>query len=79
MTEQLIYDVFAQAGTIQSVRLCRDSSSRKPLGYAYVNYAAPADGTESYFATLDEHVASFLSQSVAFGKMLLAMLSAMLP
>ena len=44
VTEQILYEVFSRAGTIQSVRLCRESNSRKSLGYGYINYQTPQDG-----------------------------------
>lgn len=47
VTEQVLYDTFSRAGSIQSVRLCRESNSRKSLGYGYINYQTPQEATRA--------------------------------
>ncbi len=40
----MLFDKFASAGPILSIRICRDMITRRSLGYAYVNFQQPRDG-----------------------------------
>eukprot|EP00657_Telonema_sp_P-1_P009014 TRINITY_DN31_c0_g1_i2.p1 TRINITY_DN31_c0_g1~~TRINITY_DN31_c0_g1_i2.p1 ORF type:complete len:504 (-),score=228.06 TRINITY_DN31_c0_g1_i2:23-1534(-) len=43
ITEANLCDIFNQVGPVQSIRVCRDAVTRRPLGYAYVNFRMMQD------------------------------------
>lgn len=47
VTDSQVYDLFNQLGQVVSVRVCRDLSTRRSLGYGYVNYSNPQDAARA--------------------------------
>ena len=43
VTEMTLFDLFSKAGTIVSIRVCKDKTTGKSLGYAYVNFMHRAE------------------------------------
>ncbi|GMH23247.1 hypothetical protein Nepgr_025090 [Nepenthes gracilis] len=47
VNDSQLYDLFSQIGQVVSVRICRDLTTRRSLGYGYVNYSNPLDAARA--------------------------------
>lgn len=47
VTDSQLYDFFNQVGQVVSVRVCRDLTTRRSLGYGYVNFSSSQDAARA--------------------------------
>ncbi|CAJ2675405.1 unnamed protein product [Trifolium pratense] len=47
VNDSQLYDLFNQVGQVVSVRVCRDLTTRRSLGYGYVNFTNPQDAARA--------------------------------
>jgi len=46
--EATLYSFFQAAGPVTSIHICRDVNTKKPLGYAYVNFSKEEDAQRAF-------------------------------
>lgn len=49
VTDAMLLEAFAEFKSLDSVRVCLDSSTGRSLGYGYVNFVSPQDGKIGVF------------------------------
>ena len=56
VTEAQLYEIFNTVGPVASIRVCRDTVSRRSLGYAYVNFHSVADAERALDSLNYSHI-----------------------
>jgi polyadenylate-binding protein len=63
VNEAVLFDIFNAIGPVASVRVCRDAITRRSLGYSYVNFQNPEDGS----SFLTDDALTFFSRARSYG------------